>query len=217
MTWLLDFFKTSIGRKQLLALSGLAMGGFLITHLSGNLLLFADRDGTLFNDYAAFLTSQWWLIPAEFGLIAVYLLHLALASVLTLENRLARPDHYRVKDSSDASLASRTMILSGLLTFIFIGIHLLDFKFGDYSGENGLAGLVKRKLASPFYGTFYIAFLIVLAIHLGHGIQSTFQSFGLNHRSYTPAIKKICLVLAIGLCAGFASIPVWLMLTKGGA
>jgi len=218
MKWLSMFFNTSIGRKQLMALTGLGMSGFLIVHLSGNLLLYVGAEssfGIKFNEYAAFLESQWWLIPAEIGLILVYLLHVGLAIKLALESRAARPDKYSRKQASDASLASRTMIYSGLLIFIFLIVHLLDFKFGDRP-DGSLAGLVLEEFTEPGHVILYTVCMVVLCFHLMHGVRSAFQTFGWNHPKYMPLVEKLSLAFAILLSAGFASIPIWFYITQGG-
>ena len=215
MTWLSNFLRSSVGRKQLMALTGLAMAGFLIVHLSGNLLLFSGEQA--FNGYAEFVTSQALLPVARIGLIALFLFHIGLAIQLTMENRAARGSRYHHKDASEASLASRTMIISGVLILIYVIIHLLDFTLADQSGEQGLYGLVIAKFSNGIYVTIYVIAMVILAAHLIHGIQSTFQSFGLNHAKHTPILKKLLMLFAIAISMGFASIPIILMITKGGA
>ena len=200
-----------------MALTGLMLSGFLIAHLSGNLLLFLPDNGVTFNQYAEFLEHQFWIVPAELALLAVFLLHVALAWTVTVQNRKARQNGYAYKNPSEASLGSRTMFLSGGLVFVFIIVHLLDFKFADHhSTPLELYGVVLAKLSNPFYSLFYIICMVVFSLHLIHGIQSAFQTFGLNHRAHTPWIKKLCILLALGLGAGYVSIPLWLMITKGG-
>jgi succinate dehydrogenase / fumarate reductase cytochrome b subunit len=199
-----------------MALTGIAMGLFLVAHLSGNLLLFADETGAKFNHYAEFLESQFWLIPSEIGLVVIFLLHVYLAITLSIENRRARgATGYGRKAASDTSFASRSMIISGLIILVFLIIHLIDFKFGE-RGDGGLAGLVKGKLSSPLYSGFYIFAVAVLAFHLFHGFQSFFQTLGLRRPDYTPRVNFLCILLAIGLSVGFACIPIWLLLTNGG-
>ena len=215
MTWLSNFLGTSVGRKQLMALSGLGMAGFLVTHLSGNLLIFVGEQA--FNDYAAFLHEQKWLPLARIGLIAITLLHLGLAFHLTMQNKAARGTEYYQKAASDASLASRTMIYSGVLILFYLIIHLANFTFETAEGPAGLYGMVVGKLGNPMYGLCYIAAMVVLGFHLVHGIQSTFQSFGISHPGHKPLLQKALMGLAVAICAGFASIPIVLMIIKGGA
>lgn len=219
MKWLTLFFTTSLGRKQLMALTGLGLSGFLITHLFGNLLLYAgggSHFGEKFNKYAEFLESQTWLIPAEIGLLAMFLLHVGLAIKLSFESRAARPVGYAQKNASDANLASRTMLYSGLLIFIFLVVHLIEFKYGERHPQDGLAGLVRDSFTNPIHSILYILAMVLVSFHLVHGLRSAFQTFGWNHPKYTPLVKKICLIFAIGLGIGFASIPVWFLMTQGG-
>lgn len=215
MTWLTNFLVTTVGRKQLMALTGLALGGFLLAHLSGNLLLFVGEDA--FNAYAQWLGTLPFLPLARIGLITVFVVHIALALNLTQQNCNARPQAYFYKAPSDASVASRTMILSGLLVIIYLIIHLFNFTWSHADGPQGLYGLVVEKLTDPFYSLLYISSMVVLAIHLVHGIQSAFQTLGINHPKHTPIIKALCLLFAVGVCAGFAAIPAYLMLSQGGA
>lgn len=219
MKWLTMFFTTSIGRKQLMAITGLGLSGFLIVHLSGNLLLFVDSAsafGVKFNEYAAFLHKQPWLIPSEIGLLVMFLLHVGLAIKLSAESRAARPGGYSKKHASDATIASRTMLFSGLLVFVFLVFHLIHFKYGEKPADDGLAGLVRDSFYDPVQALAYVACMVVLCFHLMHGISSAFQTFGWNHPKYTPLVKKACLTLAVLISAGFASIPLWFLLFQGG-
>ena len=216
----MKFFKrllsTSIGRKQVMAVTGLLLSLFLVGHLAGNLLLYVGADA--FNKYAETMMANPLLIPIEIGLIAVFLLHVIVAFLLTAENKRARPVAYAVKHPSDASLASRTMIYSGVLVFAFLVLHLVNFKFGDYeSHPQFMYGLVVDFLSQPVNGLIYIVCMIILGMHLKHAIQSVFQSFGWNHPAYTPGIKRFCSALGILIAVGFGSIPIWFMLIKGGA
>lgn len=216
MQWLANLFRTSVGRKQLMALTGLGLSGFLVVHLSGNLLLFAGDGGASFNAYAAWLHKQPWLVPAELGLVGMFVLHIYLAFSLTSQNRRARPTSYYFKADSDATLGSRTMILSGLLVFFFILVHLANFKFGDATVPGGKYGMVVATFQDPLYASFYVLMMVVLALHLSHGIQSALQTFGVNHPKYTPMIKQASMLFALALGAGFASMPLWFFLFQGG-
>ncbi|CAM2066290.1 Succinate dehydrogenase cytochrome b subunit [Sulfidibacter corallicola] len=213
MRWLVRFVNSSIGKKMLMAVTGILMSGWLVAHLTGNLLIFLGADA--FNGYAEWLSHQPWLWPARLGLLAIFLIHVVYAIRLTMENNAARRAGYEYKDPSGASYAARTMILTGVLVIFYVGIHLLDFTFADKSGPMGLYGLVVEKLGNPLHALMYLGFLAVLGFHLSHGLQSVFQSMGLNHTVYTPLIKKLTLLGAVGLWLGFSAIPVYLMI-KGG-
>ena len=215
MKWLTNFLSTSIGRKQLMALTGLGLGGFLVIHLSGNFLLLAGDGGVMFNAYAEWLNSQFWLNGARAGLLACLVVHVYLAINLTAGNRHARRTDYFYKNPSEATLASRSMLLTGVLVFLFVVMHLFNFTWADKSGPGGLYGLVEGYFTNPFWSVLYVICMLVLTGHLVHAIQSVFQTFGINHAKHTPAIKGLCMLVALGLGLGFASIPIWFMV-KGG-
>ena len=214
MTWLSNFLGTSVGRKQIMALTGLGMAGFLIAHLSGNLLIYAGEEA--FNGYAAFLHEQKWLPLARIGLIGITVAHIYLAFTLTSQNKASRSVEYYYKTDSGASMASKSMIYTGLLILFYLIIHLINFTFADKSRDGGLYGLVMAKLATPHYAFFYIGAMVVLALHLVHGIQSAFQSFGISHPNHTAHVKKALMGLAVAICVGFATIPVYAMIIIGG-
>ena len=211
------FLSSSIGQKQLMAITGLIWTGFLIGHLSGNFLLFAGAEK--FNAYAEFVSSQVWLIPGELFLVGVLVTHMFLAIRLTTRNRAARASTYVAKSASDATLASRTMIFSGLLVFIFLVLHLIHFKYGGYQDHvDGLYGLVMERFSQPWFSIMYVLFMVVLGFHLVHAIQSVIQTFGWNHPVYMRSIKVICVALALILTIGFSSLPLWAwLIEKGGA
>jgi succinate dehydrogenase / fumarate reductase cytochrome b subunit len=215
MNWISNFFVSSVGKKQLMALTGIGLGMFLIIHLSGNLLIFKGEEA--FNAYAHFLESQFWLPAARIGLIATTLLHVYLAFNLTMQNRKARPDRYYHKAPSEANLASRSMIYSGVLILVYVILHLMHFTFEPQKEIDGLYNVVVAKMSSPGYGSFYILAMVVLAMHLVHAIQSAFQTFGVRHPRHTIPLQRTCVALAYIICLGFASLPIYLMIVKGGA
>ena len=217
MKWLSNFLHTSVGRKQLMALTGLLLSIFLILHLSGNLLLLVNDGGEKFNAYAQGLANLGILkVIGEIALASLFLAHIWLALLLTSQNRKARNSPYYYKHASDAGLASRTMIYSGVLITLFLIIHLFDFTLTDHHVPGGLYAIVEARLSSPFGGCLYILSMTVLFFHLSHGIQSFLQSFGIFHPKHTPNIKKMCLGLALVLSLGFATIPLYFMINAGG-
>ena len=217
MTWLCRYLSSSIGKKQLMAITGLLLSGFLIAHLLGNFLLMAGADA--FNLYAYKLTSTPLIYIAEAGLVAIFLGHLGLAMKLTQENKAARgPQGYymKTKTGKGSTLASSTMIYSGIIIGIFLVTHLMHFKFGSYY-ETKVNGVVMRDLyrtvieffQNPLFVAWYVAAMILLGLHLSHGVQSAFQSFGLRHHVYTPIIKKASLTFSLLVAAGFAALSIW--------
>lgn len=206
--WLTRTMRSSIGRKALVALTGLALIGFLIAHLAGNLTYFADSDGTAFDNYADTIGNNPLLPIAEIGLIVLFLAHIALAVRLTLENRKARSHGYQVSKSHGARTpGSRTMIYTGILVLLFLILHLFHFRFQKAEGVS-MAALVEFELSKPLAATAYVLGLIALGMHLSHGFQSALQTLGLNHPKYTPIVKVASIGLAGVLTIGFLLFPI---------
>lgn len=211
----LQSFSTAIGTKILIALTGLALVGFLVLHLAGNLLLFFGP--AKFNGYAHTLVTNPLLIPAELGLLLVFLVHLLKAATNYAHNRAARPVKYQKKvwahGASRKSVGSTTMIVSGTVTLIFIVIHLATFKFGpqypstDGSGERDLFRLVVEVFHNPWTVAFYAACMLVIGFHLRHGISSAFQSLGLIPSAWTRVFLTTGAVLAVLIAGGFFILP----------
>lgn len=212
MRWLCDWAHSSIGRKFMVGAAGLLLCGFLVTHLAGNLLLLAG-EGT-YNHYASILEANPLLPLAEIILAALFLLHILASLIVTYQNRRARPVAYEIRNSKGGStVGSSTMIYSGLLVLVFLIIHIKTFKFGDAS--EGLFKLVMAAFRNKYYALFYVLAMGALSLHLSHGFQSAFQTFGVNHPKYTPLIKRAGLAFALAIALGFAILPVWAYV-KGG-
>lgn len=216
MNWLYRAVSSSIGKKALMALTGLALCGFLVAHLAGNLLLYKSEQS--YNDYAHALHAQEvLLIFAEFGLLILFLGHLYLAWTTWCDNNAARPVGYAMKQTKMepgpmAMPASTVMGMTGIIVLLFILLHLIDFRFELRGvappGELPYAKAI-RLMQNPLTWIVYVVGSIVLGYHCLHGFQSAFQSLGLNHPKYTPAIKILSLIFAIVVGAGFASFPIW--------
>jgi succinate dehydrogenase / fumarate reductase, cytochrome b subunit len=205
---------SSTGKKILIGITGLALVGFLIIHLTGNLLIFLGPE--TFNNYSHTLLSNPLIYVAQVGLIALFLMHIGTAIINAAKNRGARPDRYAVKSmaghTSRKGIASTTMIVSGLVMLVFLPLHLRTLKFGPhYEGEAGvrdLHTLVMETFSKPGYVIWYVVAMALVGMHLWHGVSSAFQSLGADHPRYTPAIRKVGFVLALILGGGFISIPV---------
>lgn len=209
---LCSLLNSSIGKKIQVALAGLLLCGFLVTHLAGNLLLFVG-EGT-FNHYAETLENNPFLVPAEIVLVALFLVHIVLALKLRFENRAARPVPYADAESKGGRTAgSSTMAITGTLVLAFLIIHIKTFKFGD--APKGLYDLVLRMFGNPLYSGFYVIAMGGLMLHLSHGFQSAFQTFGVNHPKYTPMIKRVGGIFAFVIAGGFAFIPIWAYVVGG--
>ena len=212
MERLCQMVQSSIGKKIMVAAAGLLLCGFLVTHLAGNLLLFAGEGA--YNHYAKALEENPLLPAAEVALAALFILHIAVSVTVTYQNKRARPVAYESRASKGGSWpGSTTMIYSGLLVLAFLLVHLKTFRFGDAS--DGLFKLVMAAFANPWYSAFYVVAMAGLALHLSHGFQSAFQTLGLNHPKYTPLIKAAGLAFAVLVALGFAILPVWAYV-KGG-
>lgn len=206
---------SSILKKTVMALTGLALVGFLIAHLSGNFLLF--KGDKAFNAYAEFLEHQGGLlIAAEAGLLAVFLLHIYSAIRVTLENKAARPVPYETKQSGGTStFGSRTMMISGAIILLFVILHVKMFKFTDHEGVDGkLYGLVMEAFANPLIALAYMAAMVVLGLHLSHGFSSAFQTLGLTKPGWAKCYKKAGLVVGWLIALGFFTMPLYGMVVK---
>ncbi len=221
MSWLFNFLESSIGKKFVMAATGLFIVLFLIEHLIGNLLLLAGDNGKIFMEYMEIMASSY-NIPIriiEIGLFIFILYHIVNGIRLWWINRNTRDTKYSVNNPSEnSSFFSRFMVQSGSIIFIFLVIHLRTFFIPYRLGnpDNTMYEGVVAAFSSPWYSGFYLAALVLLAFHLVHGVQSAFQTLGLNHKKYTPLIKKIGIVFTIILCAGFALIPIYFLVTSGG-
>jgi succinate dehydrogenase cytochrome b subunit len=212
-----SFFSSSIGSKYLIALSGLSLVGFLILHLAGNLLVLVSPEA--FNRYSDRLIHNPLLIPAELGLLALFLLHVFKAVKLWFGARDARPKGYAQKKwaghSSRKSIASTTMILSGTFLFVFVLSHLVTFKYGahyvtaDDPAKRDLYRLVIEVFSRPGYVLFYVVSMVIIGFHLWHGSSSAFQSLGIDHGGLATKIRAAGWGLAVLVAGGFLIIPLW--------
>jgi succinate dehydrogenase / fumarate reductase cytochrome b subunit len=212
----LQAFSTTVGTKLLIALTGLALVGFLVFHLAGNLLLFFGP--VAYNEHAHALISNPLVIPAEIGLIALFLLHAGKAVLNFIGNQSARPRGYEQKvwagGPSRKSWASTTMIASGLVLFLFVPFHLVTFKYGPYydspeAGVRDLYRLLVEVFQSPGYVAFYVVAMTIVGLHLRHGVSSSLQSLGLIPAAWTRAFLILGFVTALLVGAGFVLIPVY--------
>ena len=214
-------FSSSVGTKLLVGLTGLLLFAYLLLHLAGNLLVFAGRE--LFNEYSHKLISNPLVIPVEIGLIGVFLLHVHKAVGMWTSNQRARPVGYeqtsRAGHTSRKSVSSTTMIWTGLITLVFVGVHLQQFKFGAWYeiGAPPIRDLYRTEaevFTSPLWVAFYVVCMVLVGFHLRHGIASGFQSLGADHPVYTKRIVVVGTVVAVLVAAGFAVIPVWVYLSQ---
>jgi succinate dehydrogenase / fumarate reductase cytochrome b subunit len=215
--WPVKALSGTIGKKIVMAITGLALCGFLVVHLGGNLLLYVGEES--YNKYAHTLHAQEILLPiAEIGLLTLFVGHIWLAFKTKFENDAARPVTYVMRQSKLdegplAAPASSIMFATGIIVLLFLLLHLSDFKFAlrHRSEVEGLEPYAKAVfvLHDPITFVVYIVGSLVLGYHLLHGFQSAFQTLGINHPKYTPFIKFISLVFAIIVAVGFGGFPFW--------
>lgn len=215
------FFSSSVGTKFLIGVTGLLLFAYLILHLAGNAIIFFGPEA--FNGYAHFLISNPLVIPAEIGLLLVFLVHIYKTIRMWFANQAARPVSYSMKQpaghTSRKSVASSTMILSGLLIALFVAIHVKQFKFGTFylaEGSEAVRDLYRTEIEvfqHPAWVAFYVICTLLVGLHLRHGISSGFQSLGLDHPTYTRKIVTWGIVWAAIIGVGLAIIPVWVYLT----
>jgi succinate dehydrogenase / fumarate reductase cytochrome b subunit len=215
-------FSSSVGTKLLIGLTGLLLFLYLILHLAGNALIFAGPD--IFNTYSHALISNPLIIPIEIALLVVFLLHVYQAVTNYVANRRARPIGYEQKrlagHTSRKSLASSTMIWSGLLVFLFIIVHVKQFKYGAWYqtvSDDPIRDLARTEyevFAQPIWVAFYVIATLLVGLHLRHGISSGFQSIGFDHPVYTRRLTQWGVAFAILIGVGLAIIPLWVFLTR---
>ncbi len=203
--------------KQLVGLAGLALSGFVLSHMLGNLYLFKSPEA--YNLYGHKLMSLPGFIIIEWGLFAVFLLHIFLTIYLVIQNKKARPKGYAVspKKKAKASLASKSMQYQGVLILFFLIWHLITLRYGSYNtvmidGKEvrDLFGLILPIFKNPILMSFYVISILLLGTHLSHGFSSSFQSLGFYHEKYTPLIKKLGVVYAWVVTLGFLSQPLYI-------
>ena len=222
-------FKSSLGRKYLMALSGLFLCTFLIVHCIGNMQLFKDDGGQAFNEYTYFMTHNPLIKIVAYVNYALILLHIINGFILLSANKKARPQAYANVDQSKSSTwSSRNMGILGTLILVFLIVHMRSFwfemKFGsipliNYDGSDiaykDMYKIVVEAFTQVWYVALYVICMIALAFHLFHGFQSAFQTFGINHHRYTPIIKVIGVgVFAIIIPALFAAMPLFFLLNN---
>ena len=195
-----------------MALSGLFFVLFLLVHIVGNFMLYIGADA--FNNYTSTMAANPLIKVMEIVMIILFLVHILTSALLTLENRAARPEKYAMDVSAgQRTFMSSNMFVTGSLVLLFVIIHLINFKFGDWSNAPGstatMYDLVAVTYTSVFWTVFYVVAVIILGFHLNHAFQSAFQTLGLNHQKYTPFIKKLGTLYSIFVALVFASFPVY--------
>ena len=204
-------FYSTVGRKLLMALTGLFLCLFLVEHLFGNLELYKYDAGKAFNEYTELLTGNLLIRTIEYGLFAAIILHIVDALFLTLSNRKARPVKYAMNNrSANSTWFSRNMGLTGSFILFFLIVHLREFFFPHRFGgaEESMAYSVAFAFSRWWYSSFYIVSMILLGAHLNHGFASAFQSLGWSNHKYYKVLRGTGTIFALIMVIGFASFPI---------
>lgn len=216
-------FSSSLGKKYLMAITGLFLCSFLIIHFLGNIALFTNP--VQFNEYTRFMSSNPIIRVMEIVLVLGFLTHIIDAIILTRANKKAQPVKYAM-NKNKSSWYSRNMGLTGTIILVFLILHLQSFwyeyKFGEVLmtvDSNGneikdMFTIVKTAFSEWWYSAIYILAMILLGSHLNHGFQSAFQSVGLRHKKYTPIIKMLGTGFSISITIGFISFPIYFFIIQ---
>ena len=206
------FYEAPIGKKVVMALTGVILFGYVLAHLLGNLQIFGPPDQI--NKYAAFLhnpANAGLLWVARSALLLAVILHIVASIQLWNLKREARPVAYIKKDDAAATYASRTMMWSGPIVAAFVIYHLMQFTFGvggtRYSPSDPYGNVIAG-FRNPLVSIAYVIAMALLCLHLRHGLWSAFQTLGVCHPRYTPRIRALASLAALLIFFGFASIPV---------
>ena len=211
MKWLTTTLGTSIGKKLMMAATGLSFIGFLAVHLAGNLTLYGGADA--FNSYAEHLHALGPLLGvAEFGLLGLFLIHVFSGLIIFWQNFNARPTRYAVnRNPGGKTIGSATMPYTGLLILMFILFHLTNFsRFFVDQGGTTIFQIVSTAFQNPVYVGLYVLAMVMIALHVSHGFWSLFQTFGLNHPKYMPTINTGGLILSLVFGLGFGFLPIYI-------
>lgn len=213
---------SSITSKVIMALAGLFLVVFLLVHLGINLLLLAHDGGQSFSAAAAFMGTNPVIRVSEVVLFSGFLLHMLFGVLVSFRNRASRPIRYQHKSLSETSPLSRYMFHSGIIVFIFLVLHFIDFylvKVGVVAPPAGIDrhDFYRRSIllfSDKGYSAVYMIGFLFLGFHLNHAIQAAFQTLGLNHTKYTGAVKIAGTAYSVLVTVGFMVIPLYFILFR---
>ena len=216
MNLLVRAYRSSLGKKYVMAITGLLLFLFVIVHMLGNLQVYIGPNAM--NAYAELLKSKPALLwTARVGLFVVAVLHIISALQLAAENRAARPQPY-AEGKPIASYAARTILVSGLIILAFVVYHLMHFTFGvtnpefmemhDSMNRHDVYRMVVDGFRNPWVPVFYIISMGLLCLHLSHGVSSIFQSLGIRRKSTLAAFNRFAQISAVVIFIGNCSIPI---------
>jgi succinate dehydrogenase / fumarate reductase cytochrome b subunit len=211
MSWLIQTLWSSIGKKLMMAVTGLCFCIFLVGHLAGNLTIYAGKDA--FDAYAEGLHALGPLLTLiELGLLIFAIIHITTGLTLFYQNLRARPTRNKVtKRGGGRTIASATMPYTGIILLMFVVMHLINFSFVDKS-ETTIAQIVSQKFENPIYVLIYVATMIIVAFHVRHGFWSAFQTLGANHPKYMTTLMALSIILGLVVGFGFGMLPLYISL-----
>lgn len=226
MSWVTKTLSSTLGRKLIMALTGLFLILFLTGHVSGNLLLFQGDGGQAFNIYAKFMTTNPAVKILSYLTYISVIGHVIYSVILSLANKSSRPVNYaKVNASKNSTVSSRNMGILGTIILIFLVIHLQTFwyqmhwgevPFVTYDGEQykDLFSIVTFAFQNELMVIGYVLAMGFLSFHLSHGFASAFQTLGLSHKKYSPAIAALGRFYSILVPVLFASMPIYIYFTS---
>jgi succinate dehydrogenase / fumarate reductase cytochrome b subunit len=218
MSWFGNYLKSSVGAKHVMAVTGLMLVGFILIHMIGNLQIFAGQNAV--NAYAANLKALGPLLwVARGGLVVIVLIHIYSALRLWSMNSAARPVKYKMVHRERSTFASRVMPWSGVIVLAFLAFHLAHFTLGgatmpenfilkDSFDRPDVYNMVVLGFQNPIVAGAYIFAMILLCLHLKHGVSSLFQSLGLNHPKYNGIFNMAGPAVAFLVLVGNCSMPI---------
>lgn len=211
---------SSLGQKSIVAITGVGLFGFVIAHLLGNLQFFLGPKAL--NDYAATLKSMPAILwPARIGLLAFFVAHIYFTISLKRKNMAARPVPYAYQNTIQATVASRTMAITGIVLLAYVLFHLAHFTFGwthpeqfhqlDPQGRHDVYAMVVAGFKNPLVSLFYVVAIGILSFHLSHGVASFFQTLGVTSIKNAPRLRAAALGIALFIFAGYSIIPLYVL------
>ena len=213
-------YRSSVGKKIIMSLSGLFLCTFLVVHVTINLFLFKQDGGEMYNRYSEFMSTNPFIRVIEIVLFAGLIVHVISGVVVWLKNRASRPvgyEMYRLKDNTTFTSRTPTLTASASLVAFFLVVHLKTFwvpnRFWETAPQSNY-DLVAAAFSDPVYSLFYIVAVIFLAFHLRHGFQSGFQTLGLSDKRYKWLIDGVAVVFWFLIPLAFAAMPAYFLWFK---
>jgi len=213
---------SSITKKIWMAFLGLFLLLFLMVHLGINLCLLRDDGGKWFTDASHFMGTNYVVKAFQVVLFGSFILHIIIGIILQIRNWISRPVRYRVTNKTTTPFLSKYMIYTGVIVFVFLCIHMMDFFFIKLGlvnppvealpdGEPNFYATAEWLFSQPLYSILYILLIVVLGFHLYHAFQAAFQTLGLDHKKYTPVIRTVGTLYSVFIPLGFICIPIYFL------